>query len=446
MRGPVRYADSDGLQVAYQIVGDGPVDLVLVPGLMNHIEAVWDVPEMTRVVEWLASFSRVVLLDKRGSGLSDRLPEDERATLEERVHDVTSVLDVAGARHPYLIATADGTPVALMAAAVHPDRFSGLVLWEASACLAWHPDYPIGIPRELLERVPDAIRANWGSEDDPGLWALASSMVEDARWRAAIARMQRRACTPVEAARYWKLNQEIDARSVLGSIRVPTLVLHTVGDAVYPITHGRYVAEHIAGARFVELSGTDHFCYAESGDRVVAEIEEFVTGAHTWPAADRRLASILFTDVVDSTRHLAEVGDGRWRALLDAHDQLIDVEVERHRGRVVARTGDGCVALFDGPREALLCGRAILTGAEQLGLELRAGTHTGEIELRGDDIAGMAVHLAARVSACAGPGELLATRTVRDLVAGSTFFFVDVGERELKGIPERWELYRLAPW
>jgi class 3 adenylate cyclase len=255
--------------------------------------------------------------------------------------------------------------------------------------------------------------------------------------------MQRRARTPTEAARYWALNQQVDVRSVLGSVKAPTLVLHTTGDAAYPIAHGRYVADHVAGARFVELPGTDHFGYAESGDRVVTEIEEFVTGTHSWPAAERRLASILFTDVVDSTCHLAEVGDRRWHALLDAHDRLVDVEVERHRGRVVTRTGDGCVAVFDGPREALLCGQAILAGAEQLGLELRAGTHTGEIELRGDDIAGMAVHLAARVSACAGPGQLLATRTVRDLVAGSTFSFVGLGEHEMKGVAEPWELYRL---
>jgi class 3 adenylate cyclase len=443
--GPIRYAECEGLQIAYQVVGSGPVDLVHVPGLANHIEAMWDIPEISRFTERLASFSRLILLDKRGTGLSDRLPEGQRATVEDRLNDVTAVLDAVGSSSTFLLATADGTPVAMMAAASYPERFRGMALYAASARLLRDHDYPIGIVDEVVEFVLLACASCWGNEDDPGLWFLAPSVAGDPRWRASMARIERRSTTPVEAARYWSLNLHIDIRPVLSAITVPTLVLHTTGDHLYPVSHGRYVAEHIPGASFVEFPGFDHFFYAENCDRVAGEIEQFVTGRRAGPAGDRRLATVLITDVVGSTERTAEFGDGRWRALLDAHDRLLDVRIERYGGRLVKSMGDGCLAVFDGPRQALLAAEAMLEAGSAIGLEIRAGVHTGEIELRGDDIAGIAVHIAARVSALAGGGEILATRTVRDLVVGSTLCFEERGEHALKGVGERWLLYRLAP-
>jgi class 3 adenylate cyclase len=442
--GRIRYAQCEGLQIAYQVVGSGPVDLVQVPGLANHIEAMWDIPKITRFTERLASFSRLILLDKRGTALSERLPEERMATVEDRVHDVTAVLDAVGSSSAFLLATADGTPIAMTAAASYPERFQGLVLYGASARLLRDQDYPIGYGEEPVEFVLQACASCWGNEEDPGLWLLAPSVAGDPRWRASLARIERRAATPAEATRYWSLNLQIDVRSILSAITVPTLVLHTTGEQLYPVTHGRYVAEHIAGADFVEVPGTDHFCYAENGDRFAAEIEEFVTGRRSGPTTDRRLATVLITDVVGSTERSVEIGDWRWRALLDAHDRLLEVHLERHRGRLVKTMGDGCLAVFDGPRQALLAAESIRDAGAAIGLEIRSGVHTGEVELRGDDVAGIAVHIAARVSALADGGEILATRTVRDLVVGSTLSFEEHGEHELKGVGERWLLYRLA--
>ncbi len=443
--GPIRYVESDGLQIAYQVVGDGPVDVVYVPGLANHIESMWDIPELARFTERLASFCRLILIDKRGTGLSDRLPTDSRASVEERMHDVQAVLDATDSASAFLFATADGTPVALLAAATFPDRVRGLALWAASARLLQDVDYPIGFPEEAVDLLLAGFAASWGNDEDPGLNVVAPSLAGDPRWLTGMARIERRSGTPADAVRYWAVNLRVDVRAALPTISVPTLVMHCTGDQMYPMTHGRYVADHIEGARFLELEGTDHFMFAENGERVTDEIEEFVTGVRSGPATHRRLATVLFTDIVESTRRSAELGDDRWRSLLDAHDTAVGVQVERHHGRVVKMTGDGCLAVFEGPRQAILAAGGIRHAASSMGLQVRAGVHTGEIEFRGDDLAGIAVHIAARVAALAGPDEVLVSSTVKDLVVGSGMEFADREIHTLKGVPGEWQLYAVLP-
>lgn len=442
--GPIRYVESDGLQIAYQVVGSGPVDVVYVPGLANHIESMWDIPEIARFTERLASYSRLILIDKRGTGLSDRLPKDKRSTVEERMNDVQAVLDAAGSSSAFLFATADGVPVALMAGATYPHRFRGLALWASSARLLDDVDYAIGFDHEDTEALLAAFAAMWGNDENPGLAVIAPSVARDPRWLAGMARIERRSGTPAEAVRYWAVNLRVDVRAALPTISIPTLVMHCTGDQLYPLTHGRYVADHIEGARFLEVEGTDHFMFAENGERVADEIEEFVTGSRSGPLPHRRLATVLFTDIVGSTQRSAELGDRRWRSLLEAHDAVLGVQVERHRGRVVKMTGDGCLAVFDGPRHAILAAEEIRHATLAIGLEVRAGIHTGEIEFRGDDLAGLAVHIGARVAALAGPHEVLVSSTVKDLVVGSGMEFANRGSHALKGVPGEWQLYAVG--
>ncbi len=442
--GSIRYVESDGLQIAYQVVGSGPVDVVYVPGLANHIESMWDIPEIAHFTERLASYSRLILIDKRGTGLSDRLPADNRATVEDRMHDVQAVLDATGSTSAFLFATADGTPVALLAGATYPERVRGLALWAASARLLEEQDYPIGFPRAESEAILAAFGASWGNDESPGLQVVAPSVARDPRWLAGMARIERRSGTPAEAVRYWTVNLHVDVRPALPAISSPTLVMHCTGDQLYPLSHGRYVADHIEGARFLEIDGTDHFLFAENGERVADEIEEFVTGTRSGAAPQRRLATVLFTDIVGSTQRSAELGDERWRSLLEAHDAALGVQVQRHRGRVVKMTGDGCLAVFDGPRQAILAAGDICQAMSVLGLETRAGVHTGEIEFRGDDLAGLAVHIGARVSALATTNEILVSSTVKDLVIGSGMDFADRGSHILKGVPGNWHLYAIS--
>ena len=436
--------ESDGLQIAYQVVGSGPVDVVYVPGLANHIESMWDIPEIARFTERLASYSRLILIDKRGTGLSDRLPMDKRSTVEERMHDVQAVLDATGSSSAFLFATADGVPVALMAGATYPHRFRGLALWASSARLLDDVDYAIGFDHEDTEALLAAFAAMWGNDENPGLAVIAPSVARDPRWLAGMARIERRSGTPAEAVRYWAVNLRVDVRAALPTISIPTLVMHCTGDQLYPLTHGRYVADHIEGARFLEVEGTDHFMFAENGERVADEIEEFVTGSRSGPLPHRRLGTVLFTDIVGSTQRSAELGDHRWRSLLEAHDAVLGVQVERHRGRVVKMTGDGCLAVFDGPRHAILAAEEIRHATLAIGLEVRAGIHTGEIEFRGDDLAGLAVHIGARVAALAGPHEVLVSSTVKDLVVGSGMEFANRGSHALKGVPGEWQLYAVG--
>ena len=442
--GPIRYVESDGLQIAYQVVGTGPVDVVYVPGSANHIESMWDIPEIASFTLRLASYSRLILIDKRGTWLSDRLPDDKRSTVEERMHDVQAVLDATDSSSAFLFGTADGTPVALLAGATHPDRVRGLALWASSARLLRDVDYPIGLPDEDLEGFLEAFGNAWGNDEDPGLEVVAPSVARDPRWLAGMARIERRSSTPAEAVRYWAVNLRVDVRSALPAISVPTLVMHCTGDLLYPMTHGRFVADHIDGARFLEVEGTDHFFFAENGERVADEIEEFVTGCRSGPASQRRLATVLFTDIVGSTQRSAELGDHRWRALLEAHDAVLGVQVEHHRGRVVKMTGDGCLAVFDGPRQAIVAAEAVRDAMAAMGVGVRAGVHTGEIDFRGDDLGGLAVHIGARVAGLADPDEVLVSSTVKDLVVGSGLEFADRGSHALKGVPGEWHLFAVG--
>ena len=441
--GPVRYASCDGLQVAYQVVGDGPVDVLYVPGLVNHIDAMWDMPEMARFTERAAGFCRFILMDKRGTGLSDHMPTGRGSTVEERMHDVLAVLDAVGSESAHLFATADGAPLGIVAAASHPDRVAGLVLYAPSARLLEDDGYA-GNPASRLSVIEAWMPEAWGTERRSNLAVSMPSMADDPRWRAGYARMQRRSCTPRAATEYWLLNERIDVREVLPVVSVPTRVVHCAGDPLFPVAHGRYVAAHIPDAKFVELDGVDHFPWVENGEQLADELEEFVTGQRSGTASHRRLATVMFTDLAESTRHDVELGDRRWRALLEAHDAFARVQIERHRGTLVKSTGDGSLAVFDGPQAAIAAAAAMRNAAADVGLQLHAGIHVGEIEQRPDDIAGIAVHIAARLTGVAERDEILVTRTVRDLVTGSGLTFVDRGEHKLKGVDEPWRLYEVT--
>ncbi len=439
------YATAGGLNVAYQVIGGGPVDLVYAPGLLNHIESTWDEPALARHCRRLASFSRLMLFDKRGSGMSDRVPAWDKPTLEQRMDDISAVMEAAGSERAAIFATADGTPVAMLFAATHPERVTALVLCASSARMLEAADYSIGLPAWSVEEALQPMKKRWGDASAPmALEILAPSLSGEARWRNALARMQRLAATPTAADAYWRMNIQIDVRSVLSAIKVPTLVLHTIGDLLYPIAQGRFVAEGIQWSRMVELAGTDHLYWSENGDRVADEIEEFLSGARSSQSNDRVLATVLFTDIVDSTATAAALGDRRWHDLLDSHDHMVRRQLNRFRGREIKRTGDGFVATYDGPARAIECACAIRDGGRGLDLELRVGLHTGEIEFDGDDIGGIAVNVAARIQAKAEPSEVLVSRTVKDLVAGSRFHFENRGSHILKGVPDTWELFAVS--
>jgi class 3 adenylate cyclase len=438
------YATAGELNIAYQILGSGPADLVYVPGLVNHIEGTWDEPALARHCRRLASFSRLILFDKRGSGMSDRVAVWDKPTLEQRMDDVSAVMDAAGSERAALFATADGTPVAMLFAASYPERVTALILYAASARISTAPDYPIGLPDEVVEIILAEGKRTWGDPSSPGIDILAPSLRDNVRWRSALARMQRLAVTPPAAEAYWRMNVETDVRAVLPTISVPTLILHTSGDLMYPLAQATYVAEHIRGASLVELSGTDHLYWSQNGDAVADEIEEFLSGSRSHGDSDRVLATVLFTDIVDSTATAVGLGDRRWRDLLVSHDQMVRRQLNRYRGKEVKRTGDGFLATFDGPGRAIECACAIRDGARGLDLEIRAGLHTGEIDVGSDDIGGVAVNIAARIEAKAAPSEVLVSRTVKDLVAGSHLQLDTRGRHKLKGVSDSWELFSVA--
>ena len=441
---PIRYARSGVGSVAYQVIGEGPIDLVCVPGLVNHIEAAWDEPSLARHYRRLSSFCRLVLLDRRGAGLSDRLPSDAAPTIEERAEDIAAVLSAAGCERPALFATADGAPVGLFFAATHPEVVRALVMWAPTARYAWAPDYPAGWPPEHFANVDVLFEERWGDEERPlAARSNAPSRFGDVRWHGSLARMQRRAATPRAAAALWSIHSRSDVRDILPSIQAPTLVVHATGDEVFPIGQGRYVADHIRMARLVELDGTDHLYWDQLGDEVADEIEEFLTGVRGVHHVDTALATVVFTDLVRSTERAAELGDRRWRDLLDSHDVIVRRHVERYVGRTVNTTGDGFITEFDAPGRAISCALEIRDDLADVGLAIRAGIHTGEVERRVDDIGGIAAHIAARVQAAALPGEVLVSRTVHDLLAGSSFRWSDRGLHRLKGLDEEWQLYRV---
>ena len=436
-----RYAKSGDVHIAYQIVGEGPRDLVLVPGWVSHVECVWDDPGFARFLGRLAAFSRLIIFDKRGTGLSDRVPGIP--TLEERMDDVRTVMDAAGSERAVLCGISEGGPMSVLFAATYPERTASLVLYGAQAKVTPDPSYPWGWTLEQLDAFVAAVKASWGQEDSRTLAMLAPSVADDLALRHWWARYERQSASPGAFAALFRMNAEIDVRSVLPTIRAPTLVLHREGDRCVTVDQGRYLAEHIPGAKYVELPGIDHLVLV-GFDPILDEIEEFLTGVRPGPTWDRALATVLFTDIVGATEQTARLGDQRWRDLLDRYHALIRTELAFFRGREVKTLGDGFLATFDGPARAIRCACAIRDGLGQLGIEIRAGLHTGECELMGDDVGGIAVHIGARVAARAAPGEVLVSSTVKDLVAGSGLHFVDRGVHKLHGVPEEWRLFVVA--
>ena len=441
----VRYVTVGDVSVAYQVRGAGAIDVVYVPGLLNLIEAGDEEPSLARHLDRMGAFARIVLFDKRGTGLSDRVSAQEMADAERRLDDLGAVMDAVGLEAPVLMATADGVAIALEFAARHPERVHALVVWAASARMLAAEGYDAGLPPELVQLPREVWLDRWGNDDRPHVVELlAPSMADDPRWRATLARMQRRAATPGAAHAYWEATVAADVRGALGDIRAPTLVLHAQADRVVPVAQGRFVAENIAGSRYVEVPGGEHFFWFQDGDAVTQHIEEFLTGGRRGTGGGRRLATVVFGDIVGSTEIAGRLGDARWRDLLESHDHVVRRELRRFGGHEVKFTGDGFLALFDAPDAGVDCAAAIVAAMAPLQLEVRHGVHTGTVEMRGADVAGMAVNVAARLLGHAGPSEIVVTRTVKDLLAGDGRAMDPLGRHRLKGVDDEWELYRVG--
>jgi class 3 adenylate cyclase len=441
-RPDTKYVAVGDADVAYQVFGQGPSDLLFFVGLGSHIEMAWDDPDIADFFRRLATLRRLIFLDRRGTGASDGVPRNAVPTWEEWTEDIESVLDAVGSDRTSILATVDAGPIAILYAVAHPQRIESLVLCNTTARYLVADDYPIGFTPEALEFIIEFIRMNWGTPEFISVAGAAGA--EDPLRRDALARLVRASVTPrTAAAQYDYLLRNLDVRSVLPLIQAPTLVLSADNPNFLPISHGRYVAEHIAESQFVALPGQDMLIYSQQ-DLIFSEVAEFLTGTRPVADIDRVLVSVLFTDIVGSTERAASLGDQRWRSLLDRHDQIVREQLRLFRGREVNTTGDGFVASFDGPARAIHCGLAIIDATRGLGIELRMGLHTGECEVRGTDLSGLAVHIAARVGSLASPGEFLVSGTVKDLVVGSGMEFDDRGEHTLKGVPGSWKLYAVT--
>ena len=436
-----QYAKSGDLHIAYQVTGQGPLDLVWIPGFVSHLECMWEHPWPRRLLERLGSFSRLIRFDKRGTGLSDRV--GSIPTLEQRMDDVRAVMDAAGSERAALFGISEGGPMSILFAATYPERTTALALYGSYARRSWAPDHPFGHTGEEWSRAIAAIEDTWG--DPAGIDVGAPGATEDVSYRQWWATFQRLAASPGAAVAVMEMNKEIDVRPVLPTIHVPALVLHRKGDRVVHVEQGRYLAAHIRGARLVELPGADHTPWVGDMDPISNEVEEFLTGRRHEVEVDRVLATVLFADVVGSTERAAALGDRKWRELLGEYYALARRELARFRGREVDTAGDGFFAAFDGPARAIRCAEAISAGVEPLGVRIRTGLHTGECEVIGDKVGGIAVHIGARVAGLAGPGEILVSGTVRDLVAGSGIRFEERGAHTLKGVPGEWRLFAVSP-
>jgi class 3 adenylate cyclase len=435
------YARSGDVHIAYQVFGAGDLDLVLVPGYVTHIELLWEHQPSARFLEALASFARVISFDRRGSGLSD--PVAGAPTLEERMDDVRAVMDAAGSERAALLGISEGVPMSILFAATYPQRVHGLVCSGGMARSTWAEDYPWANPADaLVESLTELILPNWG--DGSTVEFGAPSQADNPETRAFFARLQRAAASPGMLRGLARMFLELDVRDVVPTVRAPALVVHRRHDRLVNVRNGRWLAEHLPNARLVELDGDDHIPWYGGADEWLGEVQEFLTGARAAPETERILATVLFTDIVDSTRTAAELGDQRWRDVLERHQRAVREALARFAGREVKSTGDGFLATFDGPARAIRCAREIVESSEPLGIHVRAGLHTGECEAMDDDIGGIAVHIAARVSALAGPGEVLVSRTVKDLVVGSGIEFADRGTHTLKGVADTWQLHAVA--
>ena len=437
MQPETRYARSGDLHIAYQVFGAGSVDLVIVPGFISNVEETWDNPSAARWLDRVSRFARVIAFDKRGTGLSDRV--EAVPSLDERMDDARAVMDAAHSERAVLLGISEGGSLATLFAASHPDRCTSLILYGAFAKFSgWYPT------EEKLAAFYRYVEEKWGTGES--VRKYAPSMADDAGFKKIWARHERVGATPAAAKALMRMNQEIDISGVLSAIRVPTLVIHRTEDIAVSIEDGRFLAQHIPHARLAEFAGADHLPYiGANADDIADEIEEFVTGSRPAVEVDRVLSTVLLTDIVASTKRASDLGDRRWRTLLDQHDDLVRQEISRFRGREVKSLGDGFLATFDGPARAVRCATAIVEAARALGLEVRCGVHTGEIEMKGEDIGGIAVHIAARIAALAEGGQVLVSRTVRDLVAGSNLRLEERGAYALKGLSESMPLFAVAP-
>jgi class 3 adenylate cyclase/pimeloyl-ACP methyl ester carboxylesterase len=439
-----RYARSGELNIAYQTMGNGPIDLILVPGMTTHVEFLHEIPGYTDFLRRLAAFARIITFDKSGQGLSDRafgVP-----SLEQRMDDIRAIMDDVGSTRAALLGCSEGAPIGVMFAATYPERTSHLILYGGFAQFTATHEYPFMRSEEEWARRVETVVAQWGTGAF-GINILLPSLATTPNLVTQLGKLERLTYSPGALRAMYRQNMLIDIRPVLPSVRVPTLVLHRRADPGVPVENGRYLASRIPGAKFIEYADCgDHFIFSGDCSTLCSDIEEFVTGHREMsvPEFDRVLATVLFTDIVESTRRAAEMGDQAWRRTLDEHDRTARRIVVQHRGRLVRTTGDGILATFDGPGRAIRCAQALEAATTRMGLPVRAGLHTGEIELRDGDISGIAVHAAARVMAKSEPGEVLVSRVVTDLVAGAGLKFSERGAHEFKGLPGRWDLFAVS--
>jgi class 3 adenylate cyclase len=444
MEAETRYARSGDVSIAYQVTGDGPFDVVYVPGFVSHVELAWDVPGLAAFVRRLSSFCRLIRFDKRGTGMSDRV--SGVPTLETRMDDVRAVMDSVGSERAALIGVSEGGPMSVLFAATYPERAWALVLCGTYPRERWAPDYPFGIRDEEARREDEEVESTWESAEAATAVAQVLAPSASAEEHAALATMVRQSASPGAALALGRMNREIDVRNVLPAIRVPTLVLNRAEEDPFIRQGSAYLAQHIPGARHLQLPGADHAIFAGDWESYAQTLEEFLQEAWSEeataePETDRVVATILFTDIVGSTAKAVELGDARWRELLEDHHSTVRRLLLRYRGTELDTAGDGFFASFDGPARGIRCARAITESVRDLGIEVRAGLHTGECERMNGKVGGIAVHIGARVAAEAGPGEVVVSSTVKDLVAGSGIAFRDRGAAELKGVPGEWRLF-----
>lgn len=426
--------------IAYQVVGDGPIDLVLLSSGASNVDVQWEYPPRAKLLERFATYSRVIMFDRRGTGQSDPAPPEIVDDLENWNEDLTAVLDAVGCQHAALIGEVDGGPWAMFFGATYPERTRALVLWTSYARTVADMDYPAGLTPEAVNAMNDMMLRYWGTEE---MARMAQPLAEEADL-PILAKLMRSSLTPAAMVKRMDRTRSVDVRNILPTIQSPTLVLHRTENGFVPLELGRYLAEHIPGARLIEVPGPNIQLYADEPDWVHDLIQEFITGVPPAPSTDRVLATVLFTDIVASTAHLASLGDRRWRDRLDVHDSTARHIVDQFGGTFVKNTGDGVLATFDGPGKAIRCAAALRRMLKQSGIDIRSGLHTGEVELRAaGDVGGIAVHIGARVMAEAGSGQVLCSRTVKDLVVGAGFVFEDLGMRTFKGVPDEWQIFEL---
>ncbi len=443
-----RYAKTvDGVHIAYQVFGEGTVDLVYVSGWISNVDLNWTSPDYARFLRRIASFSRLIIFDKRGVGLSDRVPDKELPDLETRMDDLVAVMDAVGSSRAIMFGESDGGPLCALFAATYPDRVLGLVMHGPDVRAAWAPDAPWGMTSEDFRAEVENIERGWGTGrfERGFLQEMAPSMVGDEDFLKWTTTYFRQSASPGAAMALNRMWYAIDIRDVISAVGVPTLILNRSSATLNPVEETRYLAERMPTAEYVELPGADHLPWVGDQDALLERVERFVSSTRDEEVElDRVLATVLFTDIVDSTAQGAALGDKAWSEVRAQHDQIVRAGLARFRGREIKTMGDGFLATFDGPARGVRCAETVANGVKPLGIEIRAGLHTGEVVFEGDDVVGLGVAIGARVGAKAGPSEVLVSRTVKDLVAGSGLIFEDAGEHELKGVPDRWHLYRVA--